>query len=96
VKQLADAHGAASLVVVFGMNEPDRLRVLATTFRDGDPSYAGALGGIALGLPSYHVLELKDEVPPEVWAREMGMKELEIEEALAERICATLRAVRGG
>jgi hypothetical protein len=95
VKQLADEHGADALVVVFGMNEPDRLRVLATTFRDGDPSYAGALGGIALGLPSYHVLELKDEVPADVWAREMGMKELEIEDALAERIRATLRAVRG-
>jgi hypothetical protein len=95
VKQLADEHGAKSLVVVFGMNEPDRLRVLATTFRDGDPSFAGALGGIALGLPSYHVLELKDEVPADVWAREMGMKELEIEDALAERIRATLAEVRG-
>lgn len=95
MKQLADEHGAASLVVVLGLNEPDRLRVLATTFRDGDPSYAGALGGIALGLPSYHVLELRDEVPAEVWSREMGMKELEIEDALAERIRATLSAVRG-
>ena len=33
MKQLADEHGADALVVVFGMNEPDRLRVLATTFR---------------------------------------------------------------
>ena len=32
-------------MVVFGLNEPDNLRIMATTFKAGDPSYAGALGG---------------------------------------------------
>ena len=82
-------------MLVFGLNEPGNLRIMATTFKDGDPSYAGALGGIALGLKSYHILELKDEIPAEVWAREMAFKELEVEDALIEQICTIMRQIRG-
>jgi hypothetical protein len=82
-------------VLVFGLNQPYNLRVMATTFKDGDPSYAGALGGIALGLKSYHIFELKSEVPEEVWEREMAFKELEVEDELIEQICATMREIRG-
>jgi len=82
-------------VLVFGLNEPGNLRIMATTFKDGDPSYAGALGGIALGLKSYHIFELKDEIPDDVWAREMAFKELEVEDALIEKICRLMREIRG-
>ena len=67
---------------------------MATTFRDGDPSYAGALGGVALGLKSYHIFELKDEIPADVWEREMSFKELEVEDELIETICKTMREIR--
>lgn len=80
---------------MLGLNEPDTLRIMATTYRDGDPSFAGPLAGVALGIPSYHVLELKDQVPEEVWSEQMGMKELELEDEEIEAIGATLRAVRG-
>ncbi len=83
-------------MLVFGVNQPFNLRIMATTFKDGDPSFAGALGGIALGLPSYHVFELKDDVPPEVWEREMAFKELEMEEEDVETICALMREIREG
>jgi len=69
---------------------------MATTFKDGDPSYAGALGGIALGLKSYHIFELKDEIPEAVWADEMAFKELEVEDPLIEQICGIMREIRGG
>jgi glycine reductase len=82
-------------VLVFGLNQPFNLRIMATTFKDGDPSYAGALGGIALGLKSYHIFELKPEVPADVWEREMAFKELEIEDEAIEQICATMREIRG-
>jgi len=80
---------------VFGLNEPFNLRIMATTFKEGDPSYAGALGGIALGLKSYHVFELKDEIPPDVWEAEMAFKELEVGDEQIERICALMREIRG-
>jgi glycine reductase len=80
---------------VFGLNQPFNLRIMASTFKDGDPSFAGVLGGVALGLKSYHIFELKDEIPPDVWDREMAFKELEIEDELIEQICETMREVRG-
>jgi len=80
--------------VVFGLNEPANLRIMATTFKTGDPSYAGALGGIALGIKSYHIFELKDEIPPETWAEEMAFEELEAGDALVAELCQTMRAVR--
>jgi hypothetical protein len=82
-------------VLVFGLNQPFNLRIMATTFRDGDPSFAGELGGVALGLRSYHIFELKDEIPKDVWEREMAFKELEVEDELIEQICATMREIRG-
>jgi betaine reductase len=79
---------------VLGLNEPENLRILATTFKDGDPSYAGPLAGVALGLKSYHIFELKAEIPDDVWSAEMAMKELEVEDEVIEQICQTMRDIR--
>ena len=95
MKALAEEHGADRLVLVFGLNQPFNLRIMATTFKDGDPSFAGALGGIALGLKSYHIFELKEEIPADVWEREMAFKELEMEEAEVAALCALMREIRG-
>ena len=96
MKNLADEHGADQLVLVFGLNEPGNLRIMATTFKEGDPGYAGVLGGVALGLPSYHIFELEDEIPTDVWEKEMAFKELEVEDELIEQICALMREIREG
>lgn len=81
-------------MLVFGLNQPFNLRIMATTFKDGDPGYAGVLGGVALGLKSYHIFELKDDIPEEVWDREMAFKELEVEDELIEQICRTMSEIR--
>lgn len=81
-------------MVVFGLNEPANLRIMATTFKEGDPSYAGALGGVALGLENYHIFELKDEIPGDTWDEEMAFEELEAGDELIEEICQTMREVR--
>lgn len=83
------------MVLVFGLNELFNLRIMATTFKDGDPSFAGALGGVALGLRSYHIFELKDQIPSTVWEREMAFKELEVEVELQEKIAAMMQEIRG-
>ena len=92
--KLADEHGRETLIIVLGLNEPSNLRIIATTFKDGDPSFAGPLAGVALEIPSYHILELKDQVPADVWAEQMGMKELEIEDDVKDAVASTLREVR--
>ena len=96
MKRLAEELGSESLVVVLGLNELSRLRIMASTFQHGDPSYAGVLGGVALGIPSYHVLELKQEVPEDVWTDQMAMEELELGDEEAQRIHELLREIRGG
>jgi hypothetical protein len=68
---------------------------MATTFKEGDPGFAGVLGGVALGLKSYHIFELKDEIPGEVWEREMAFKELEVEDELIKKICSLMKEIRG-
>ena len=95
MKKVADEYGTADLLVVFGLNQPATLQIMARTFHDRDPSYAGALGGVALGLKSYHILELKAYIPENVWQEQMAMHELEIEDELWEEIRRILTEIRG-
>ena len=53
---------------------------MTKTFISGDPSYAGSLADVSLGLTCFHIFELKEQVPGEVWQAEMSIYELEIEE----------------
>jgi hypothetical protein len=48
-----------------------------------------------LGLKSYHIFELKKEVPAETWAEEMEFEELEAGDELIAELCATMRDIRG-
>ncbi len=94
MKKLAEKIGTEELLVVVGMNQPSILRIMARTFHDGDPSYAGPLAGIALGLNTYHIFELKNMIPAEVWESEMGMYELEIEDKAREEIFQIMTEAR--
>lgn len=69
---------------------------MATTFKTGDPSFAGPLGGVALGLASYHILEMKGLIEQEIWDQEMTMYELEIEEGMQQEIIRTMEEIRRG
>lgn len=80
---------------MFGVNEPQLLRIMTSTFREGDPSYAGALAGVALGLDCFHVLELKSEIPAAVWEEHMALEELQIEDENLEMILEAMRKGRG-
>ena len=67
---------------------------MAQTFKHGDPSFAGPLAGVALNLESYHILELQEYIPQEVWAKEMAMYELEIEDEIRSAILNIMEEVR--
>ena len=51
------ANGAAEIVVVLGTPDRDSTEIVTQTVTTGDPSYAGPLAGISLGLPVIHVLD---------------------------------------
>lgn len=89
MKAQAEKYGSQELIIVSGVNQPAALRIMVQTFSAGDPSFAGPLAGVALGLKTYHILELKEFIPAEVWNEQMSMYELELEEDLQ----ATIRQI---
>ena len=68
VKDFADQYGAENLVVVLGAAEGEAASLAAETVTQGDPTYAGPLTGVQLGLTLYHVFEeeVKSEFDPAV------------------------------
>jgi len=75
IKRLVDQHGAEALMVVLGAPDAESAGIAAETVVLGDPSWAGPLAGVQLGLPVYHVLEdeLRDAVPAAVWEEQVGL-----------------------
>ena len=57
IKATVDSYGADDMVVILGSPSAESAEVYARTVTEGDPSWVGALAGVALGLPVFHVLE---------------------------------------
>jgi hypothetical protein len=49
---------------------------------------------VTLNTESYHILELQDHLPEEVWGKEMAMYELEIEDEVRETIFSIIEETR--
>jgi hypothetical protein len=98
IMRVAEAYSGRGLVVVLGSPEPESAGVYAETVTTGDPTYAGPLAGVSLGLPVYHIMEdeIKQQVDPEVYRAQVALMELALDrEAIIERVRA-LRAAAGG
>jgi betaine reductase len=95
IKRLADEVGANNLVVVLGATEVQGLELAASTLTEGDPSYAGALAGVSLRLPVYHILEagVREGIPADVADEKLGMA---VMVADVEQIAATMNRFRSG
>ncbi|PJE80056.1 Glycine/sarcosine/betaine reductase complex component A1 [invertebrate metagenome] len=78
VKELSEKCGAENIVVVLGGSEAEASGLAAETVTNGDPTFAGPLAGVQLGLRVYHIVEpeIKDEVNPEVYEEQVGMMEM--------------------
>ncbi len=77
-KELAEQFGKDNVVVLLGASEPDSASITAETLTLGDPTFAGPLAGVSLGLPVYHVLEpeIKAEIAPAVYEEQLAMMEM--------------------
>ncbi len=67
--------------MLLGTPNAESTRLYALTVTEGDPSWAGALAGTALGLPVYHVTEevVKNQVAPEVYEEHIALMEMVLE-----------------
>jgi betaine reductase len=76
-------------VVLLGTPNAESSRLYALTVTEGDPSWAGALAGTALGLPVYHVTEeaVKSQVAPEIYEEHVTLMEMVLEvDAIAQAV----------
>ena len=75
IKRLVDEHGADALLVLHGAPDAESAGIAAETVVLGDPSWAGPLAGVQLGLPVYHILEdeARAAVPSEIWEDQVGL-----------------------
>lgn len=78
VKEFAEEYGPENVVVMLGAAEGEAAGLAAETVTAGDPTYAGPLTGVQLGLGVYHVCEeaIKSEVDPAIYDEQVGMMEM--------------------
>ena len=93
IKQVIERAGSADVIAVLGANSSAAVEMTALTLKSGDPSYAGPLAGIALGIPSYHVLEseIADQFDRALYERELALSALAMDVA---EVVAPLKTIR--
>ncbi len=93
IQRLVENGQRERMMVLLGTPNAGSTRMIALTLTQGDPSYAGPLAGVPLGLPVYHILEeqVKETIPPEVYEREVGPMEFVLD---APAIAAALARAR--
>jgi hypothetical protein len=88
VKELTEKYGAENVVVLIGAAEAEAAGLAAETVTAGDPTFAGPLAGVQLGLRVYHAVEpeFKNAVDADVYDEQIGMMEmvLDVDEIIKE------------
>ena len=92
-KDFADEYGAENLVVVLGAAEGEAAGLAAETVTAGDPTFAGPLTGVQLGLTVYHVCEpeMKAEFDEAVYDEQVSMMEMVLD---VDDIVSEMSAIR--
>jgi glycine reductase len=93
VLEASKQHGAENLLVLLGSPDVESAQLSAETVVLGDPTYAGPLAEVQLGLDVYHVLEdaVKSEIPEDVWEEQIGMMADVLD---ADEIAESLKEIR--
>ncbi len=81
------------MLVLLGAAEAESSGLAAETVTAGDPTYAGSLAGVALGLAVYHVTEaeFKGVVDADVYEEQIGMMEMVLD---VDAIAAEMQGIR--
>ena len=93
VKEFAEEYSAENLVVVLGAAEGEAAGLAAETVTLGDPTFAGPLTGVQLGLTVYHVCEpeMKEEFDEAVYDEQVSMMEMVLD---VDDIISEMQAIR--
>ena len=93
IKQVVDRVGSNDLVVLLGSPNAESAELYTATVTMGDPTYAGTLAGIPLGLPVYHALEpeVVEALSPRTYASHLEMAALTLD---VDDIVGVVRRIR--
>ena len=78
---MVEEHSKDNVIVILGAPDADSAELYAETVMHGDPSWAGPLAGVALGLPVYHIMELeiKEQIDPAVYKEHLELMEIALD-----------------
>ena len=95
IKQVVEEAGRDNVVAVLGANSPTAVEMTAMTLKSGDPSWAGPLAGVALDIPSFHILEpeIMAQIDPALVERELALTALATD---VPQVIAPLKGFREG
>ncbi len=91
VLELSEKFGNENIVVIIGTSEAESAGLTAETVTAGDPTFAGPLAGVSLGLSVYHIFELKGEFDDAVYEEQCGMMEMVLD---VDSIVAEMNSIR--
>ena len=93
VKEFADTYGAENVVVIVGAAEGEAAGLAAETVTAGDPTFAGPLTGVQLGLTVYHCCEpeVKEEFDADLYEDQIGIMEMVLD---VDDIIDEMKAIR--
>lgn len=89
ILSLSEKYPRQDLLVILGGGEAEASGLACETVTNGDPSFAGPLAGVQLGLLCYHVVEddIKWAVDAEVYQQQVGMMEMVLDvDALVKEV----------
>jgi len=97
VKDAAEKFGEDNVIVVLGSSDAEGAGIYAETVTAGDPTFAGSLAGVALGLPVYHIFEdvIRAEVDVGEWENQISMMEMVLDTITLAKAVAEMREQHG-
>ena len=91
VLDLSEKYGKENMAVILGTSEAESAGLTAETVTAGDPTFAGPLAGVSLGLRVYHIFELKDQIDANVYDEQCGMMEMVLD---VDAISSEVKSIR--
>ena len=94
VKEFAEQFSPENVIVIIGAAEAEAAGLAAETVTAGDPTYAGPLTGVSLGLAVYHICEdaVKSEVDAGVYEEQIGIMDMVMD---FKEIAKEMETIRG-
>lgn len=93
VVDAAEKFGGENVVVLLGSSDAEGAEIYAETVTVGDPTFAGPLAGVPLGLCVYHIFDeaIKSETDPAAWEEQVSMMEMVLN---TEKLAASVAKMR--